>query len=52
MLELHALEFEQRRTSVSKLCNQGSVPSTTALFWLDKLRAEAMTTGLADARRL
>ena len=55
LLELYALECEQRRISVSKLCLAAAVPSTTALRWLDKLQADGLITRVADpldARRV
>jgi DNA-binding MarR family transcriptional regulator len=55
LLELYALHCEQRRISVSKLCLAASVPSTTALRWLDKLQADGTITRKADpldARRI
>lgn len=55
LLELYALECEQRRISVSKLCLAAAVPSTTALRWLDKLQTDGMITRQADpldARRV
>lgn len=55
MLELYALECEQLRTSVSKLCIAAGVPATTALRWIDKLQSEGLITRSADpldARRV
>lgn len=55
LLELYALECEQRRTSVSKLCIAAAVPATTALRWIDKLHAEQLIIRSADpldARRV
>ena len=48
LLELYALECEQRRTSVSKLCIAAAVPSTTALRWIDKLYADGLLSRSAD----
>lgn len=42
LLELYALELEQRRVSVSKLCLSAGVPSTTALRWIEKLHDEGL----------
>lgn len=42
LLELFALELEQRRVSVSKLCLSARVPTTTALRWIDKLHEEGL----------
>lgn len=42
LLELFALELEQRRVSVSKLCLSAGVPSTTALRWIEKLHEEGL----------
>jgi DNA-binding MarR family transcriptional regulator len=55
LLELYALECEQRRISISKLCLAAAVPSTTALRWLDKLQSDGMITRQSDpldARRV
>ena len=55
LLELYALHCEQRRVSVSKLCLATSVPSTTALRWLDKLQSDGVierTTDPLDGRRI
>lgn len=55
LLELYALECEQHRTSVSKLCMAAAVPATTALRWIDKLHAEGLIMRSADpldARRV
>ena len=42
LLELFALELEQRRVSVSKLCLSAAVPCTTALRWVEKLHEEGL----------
>lgn len=55
LLELYALECEQRRTSVSKLCIAAAVPATTALRWIDKLHVDELVIRSADpldARRV
>lgn len=55
LLELYALECEQRRTSISKLCIAAGVPGTTALRWIEKLHSDGMIVreaDLHDARRV
>lgn len=55
LLELYALQCEQRRTSVSKLCIAAAVPATTALRWIDKLHKDGLIERVADpldARRV
>lgn len=55
LLELYALECEQRRTSVSKLCIAAAVPGTTALRWIEKLHSDGLIVRTADpldARRV
>jgi len=48
LLELYALEIEQRRISVSKLCLASGVPPTTALRWVDKLQESGLVTRKED----
>lgn len=48
LLELYALESEQRRTSVSKLCIAAAVPPTTALRWIDRLHTDGLIVRSAD----
>ena len=48
LLDLYALECEQRRTSVSKLCMAAGVPPTTALRWIDKLQSEGLIVRASD----
>ena len=55
LLELYALDGEQRRTSISKLSVGAAIPPTTALRWLDKLHSEGLIEREADrldARRV
>ena len=55
LLELYALQCEQQRTSVSKLCLAAAVPTTTALRWIDKLHSIGLIERDADpldARRI
>jgi len=48
LLELYALDCEQRRTSVSKLAVAVGVPATTALRWLDRLHGDRLIEREAD----
>jgi len=48
LLELYALQCEQQRTSVSKLCLAAGVPATTALRWIDKLHGMGLLEREAD----
>lgn len=48
LLELFAIELEQRRVSVSKLCLSAGVPLTTALRWIDKLHEEGLLSREED----
>ena len=48
LLDLYALQCEQRRTSVSKLCMAAGVPPTTALRWIDKLQSEGLVVRTSD----
>lgn len=48
LLELFALERDQRRTCVSSLCIASAVPATTALRWIDKLLSENLIERTAD----
>lgn len=55
LLELYALECEQRRVAVSELSMNAGVPGTTALRWIDRLEADGLVTrrdDQLDARRV
>ena len=55
LLELYALNCEQQRTSVSKLCLAAGVPATTALRWIDTLHGDGLivrTPDPMDSRRV
>lgn len=48
LLELYALELEQRRISIGALCRAICIPFTTGLRWLDVLAREGLITRRCD----
>jgi DNA-binding MarR family transcriptional regulator len=54
LLELYALQLEQRRASVSAVYSASSVPGSTAVRWISKLEKDGLVKrveDLLDARR-
>jgi DNA-binding MarR family transcriptional regulator len=55
LLEAYLAFVEQRRISVSSLCDAAAVPPTTGLRWVNKLEEEQMVVRVPDrldARRI
>lgn len=55
LLELYSAFLEQRRISVSALCDASEVPSTTGLRWIAALESEGLlykTSDPFDGRRI
>lgn len=48
LLELYAAALDQKRLSITKLCDASGVPGTTALRWIDKLQSESLVLRHAD----
>ncbi len=50
LLELLLAELQGRRVSLARICNVSSVPTSTAIRWLNSLERRELATRRADAQ--